>query len=59
VTGVQTCALPISFSHLKPHLGILGSAGLVGGLCLLIAFLALAGLEETFAKDLDYLEPMS
>jgi hypothetical protein len=29
---------------------------LVGAACLLVALLALAGLEETFHKDLDYFE---
>jgi hypothetical protein len=28
----------------------------VGAVCLAAAFLALAGLEETFHKDLDYFE---
>jgi putative MFS transporter len=29
----------------------------VGAACLLIAFWAWSGLEETHGKDLDYLEP--
>ncbi len=37
-------------------LGIEGSALAVGGICLIVAFIALASLEETFHKDLDYFE---
>lgn len=45
------------FQALKPSWGILSAAGAVGAGTFLLAFLALAGLEETFGKDLDYLEP--
>ena len=44
------------FTLLRPTLGIRGSAMLVGAIALGIAFLALRGLEETFGRDLDYLE---
>jgi len=37
-------------------LGLQGSALAVGGICILAGFAALASLEETFHKDLDYLE---
>jgi putative MFS transporter len=40
-----------------PANATLGSAALVGAVCLAIAFWALHGLEETHGKDLDYLEP--
>jgi putative MFS transporter len=36
----------------------LGSAALVGFVCLAIALWALHGLDETHGKELDYLEPM-
>jgi MFS family permease len=48
--------LSMSFTALKGPLGPLGSAGLVGALTLVVAFAGLAGLEETFGKDLDHLE---
>jgi putative MFS transporter len=48
--------LNIAFLALKPRLGLVGSAALVGAVTIVLAFLALAGLEETFGKDLDYLE---
>ena len=37
-------------------LGIRGSALAVGSICFILAFFALASLEETFHKDLDYFE---
>lgn len=45
-----------SFLFLKSHLGILESAMIVGGICLVIALIALSMLKETFHKDLDYVE---
>jgi hypothetical protein len=38
-------------------LGVVGGGIAVGVLVLSIAVVAVAGLEETFGKDLDYLEP--
>lgn len=53
-------ALPLitlSFSAARAtSLGLLGGGLLVGVACILIALLALAGLEETYGKDLDYVE---
>ncbi len=48
--------LTITFQALKPELGIPGSAMAVGAVTLAIAYLSLAGLEETFGKDLDYVD---
>ncbi|MEE1944321.1 MFS transporter [Pedobacter sp. KR3-3] len=45
-----------SFLFLKSHVGILESALIVGGVCLVIALVALSMLKETFHKDLDYVE---
>ena len=45
------------FTALKPSAGILAAAGLVGAGCFALSLAALAGLRETFGKDLDYLEP--
>ncbi len=55
---VRGMVVPITmaFQFLRPHAGLEGSALLVGGFCLLLAFSALVALEETFHKDLDYFE---
>jgi hypothetical protein len=49
-------AVTISFQFLKGEVGILQSAMIVGAVCLVIAFVALSQLKETFNKDLDYVE---
>lgn len=55
---VRGMVVPITmfFQLGRTFLGLQGSALLVGALCLCAAVLALAGLEETFHKDLDYFE---
>jgi MFS family permease len=55
---VRGMVVPITmlFQLGRTALGLQGSALLVGAACLLVALLALAGLEETFHKDLDYFE---
>ncbi|HVH28189.1 MAG TPA: MFS transporter [Vicinamibacterales bacterium] len=45
-----------AFQALQPALGIRGSAMLVGTAALGLAYLSLRGLEESYGKDLDYLE---
>ena len=45
-----------SFVFLKPALGVSGSGMLVGLVVFVLAAWALWGMEETFHKDLDYLE---
>jgi MFS family permease len=44
------------FEALRPAMGIRASAMLVGAVALAIAFASLRGLEETYGKDLNYLE---
>ncbi len=62
LSAAQRCAGHQCVSILKAHkvggtpLGPVTSAALVGAACLLIAFWAWSGLEETHGKDLDYLE---
>lgn len=55
---VRGALVPISlvFTSLKSGIGIINSALVVGLLCVAIAFAALKGLAETFAKDLDFTE---
>ncbi|HSR36761.1 MAG TPA: MFS transporter [Desulfurivibrionaceae bacterium] len=55
---VRGMVVPITmlFQVGRATLGLQGSALAVGALCLLAAVAALAGLEETFHKDLDYFE---
>jgi putative MFS transporter len=50
-------AVSAAFTALKPSQGILGAAGIVGTATFGLAFLSLFFLDETFGKDLDYLEP--
>ena len=55
---VRGAVVPITlaFDYSKTAIGIVPGAALVGTACLLIAFVALLGLEETHGKDLDYHE---
>ena len=39
-------------------LGSIASAAIVGAICMLVAFWAWSGLEETHGKELDYIEPI-
>ncbi|HVW29405.1 MAG TPA: MFS transporter [Polyangiaceae bacterium] len=48
--------MTIVFQALRPPLGDVASAALVGAAAVVIAAIALANLEETFGRDLDYLE---
>ena len=48
--------LTSSVGWLRPQIGVVHSALVVGLVALAIAFTALWGLEETFGKDLDYVE---
>lgn len=48
--------LTLAFQLLKPSLGVISSALVIGSVTIFIALWALRGLEETFHKDLDYLE---
>jgi hypothetical protein len=55
---VRGMVVPITmlFQLGRNYLSLEASALAVGAVCLVAAFLALAGLEETFHKDLDYFE---
>jgi hypothetical protein len=53
--GFQALRGPLSQS-LGPEKGLLYSAAIVGACCLGISLFALRGLQETFDKDLDYVE---
>lgn len=55
---VRGAVVPVTFAYeqLEPGLGMLEAAALVGAVCIVLALLALAFLEETYGKDLDYLE---
>lgn len=48
--------ISIAFAYLQNFTTLVGSAFIVGGVCMLIAFIALTTMHETFSKDLDYLE---
>jgi len=55
---VRGSVIPVTslFELLRPTAGIFQSALIVGGFCLLIAFISVWKMEETFHKDLNYLE---
>ena len=48
--------ITLAFEFLRGHVGMIYSALIVGVVCIIIAFWALYHLEETYGKDLDYLE---
>jgi predicted MFS family arabinose efflux permease len=50
--------LTMTFNHFKSHIGIAPSAAFIGVACILISLWALRGLDETYGKELDYLEPI-
>ncbi len=53
---VRGSVIPVTmlFQFLRGQMNILGSAAIVGSITILVALLALTGLQETFAKDLAY-----
>ena len=55
---VRGMVVPITllFQLFRQYLGLEGGALAVGAICTVAAFFALASLEETFHKDLDYFE---
>lgn len=55
---VRGMVAPITllFNYLISLTGIVYSAAIVGALCLMVSFLSLYFLEETYHKDLDFLE---
>jgi MFS family permease len=55
---VRGMVVPITllFQLFRQYLGLEGGALAVGAICVVVAFFALASLEETFHKDLDYYE---
>lgn len=57
---VRGAVVPItlSFSALSHYLGVIAAAGIVGTICLLLAFRAIYRLKETFHEDLDYFETL-
>jgi MFS family permease len=54
LTAVPT----LVFKHAKPILGTVPAAALIGAVTIVVAFLSLRQLEETYGKDLDYTEPV-
>lgn len=45
-----------AFQAMKPGFGVLASAGVVAAVCFALGFWSLLRIEETFGKDLEYLE---
>lgn len=48
--------LVAGFGFFTPMVGVAGAAALVGAIVLVVALAAIYGLEETFGKDLDFVE---
>lgn len=48
--------MTLAFKAMKPGLGTLGAAGVLGAVIFALAFWSLSRMEETFAKDLDFVE---
>ncbi|HWA05206.1 MAG TPA: MFS transporter [Ignavibacteria bacterium] len=48
--------LTLLFQYLKGPAGIIYSAAIVAGIALLLAYISASKLEETYGKDLDYIE---
>lgn len=46
----------ILFQYLKGDFGFVWAASIIGGACLLLAFISLGVLRESFANDLDFVE---
>lgn len=55
VRATTLLTLPL-FQTLKPSLGVITSVSLVAVLCFLIGYVSLYFMEETFHKNLDYVE---
>jgi putative MFS transporter len=55
---VRGAVVPVTllFQTLREPLGLAGSGFAVGALTLVIALVALSGLDETFGRDLDFIE---
>ena len=55
---IRGTVIPITFffQMAQRQFGIIQAAIIVGSICLAIAFYALYGLEETFSKELNYIE---
>ena len=55
---VRGAAIPLtaSFAALKPDFGVNNAAIIIGAITVGVSLLALFFLEETFAKDMNYIE---
>ncbi|AXE18657.1 MFS transporter [Runella rosea] len=51
-----TIPLAASFVYLKPSLGVINGALLIGTVVVVISLICLQSLEETFTKDMNYVE---
>jgi MFS family permease len=51
-----TALLTLAFRALKPHVGTVGGAALIGAVVVVVGLLALTQLEETYGRDLDFTE---
>ncbi len=52
-----TVLITMAFTYLSTPFGLIGSAATVGSVVILLSFLSVYTLEETYHKELDYTEP--
>ncbi|MFD2246895.1 MFS transporter [Pontibacter ruber] len=50
--------LTLAFTVLKDSTGLISAAFILAAICLVIAVISILTLEETYSKDLNYLEPV-
>ncbi len=50
--------MTLAFQSLRTQMGMLSAAMVIGAIVLLLAYISILTLEETYGKDLDYVEPI-
>jgi MFS family permease len=55
VRATTLLTIPL-FQYLKPHVGVLQAGGIVAVVCFVLAVVSLWKMEETFGKNLDFVE---
>jgi hypothetical protein len=50
--------MTLAFQFLKGYTTMIYSALIIGGLVIIIAYFAVMRMEETYGKDLNYVEPL-
>jgi len=48
--------LTLAFQYLRPYVGIINGALIIGVLTIIVAFIALQFIDETYGRDLNFEE---